>query len=404
MNNLLSEFTHLSNQCKCGREHFEITMEKVIVNKGALKEAASFIKDKSFNRIVIVVDKNTHDVAGQTFTDLFNSSEVEVDVCMIKEDEQNDVVANEESIVQLLLAVSKSTDVLVAVGAGTIHDITRFVSSKMDKPFISIPTAASVDGFNSMGAPLVIRGVKMTYQTQAPIAVFADVDILLRAPRKMTAAGFGDMLGKSTSLADWRFGHLIGNEPFCPLAYRLTEEALQACITNVEKIAAGEEEGIKVLTESLIQSGIAMLLIGHSYPASGAEHHLSHYWEMDFIRNKKAQVLHGAKVSISCWLISDFYRSEVTDAINQLERSTLENELINKVLEHKEDVLEIIKGIPEAVNLKEMIAIVGGETEPSQLGIDQDLLQKSFREAHLIRERFTFLRFYNQYIGNATNR
>ena len=64
------------------------------------------------------------------------------------------------------------------MGAGTLHDIVRFCSDKTTKPFISIPTAPSVDGFTSMGAPLIVRGVKKTFQTAAPIGVFADIDVL----------------------------------------------------------------------------------------------------------------------------------------------------------------------------------------------------------------------------------
>jgi glycerol-1-phosphate dehydrogenase [NAD(P)+] len=404
MDSGLSNRMELAKRCTCGHKHFDINIEEIVVDKGGLKNAVAFLKAKSFKNIVVVVDNNTYKAAGKALMRLLEKSEMNVEVCFIEEDEQNDVVANEESIVQLMLSVSKETDILLAVGAGTIHDIARFVSYKMEKPFISIPTAPSVDGFNSMGAPLVIKGVKTTYQTQAPIAVFADLDVLLTAPKKMIAAGFGDMLGKYTSLADWRFSHLVGDEPFCPLAYQITEEALEACVTNLEKIAAGNEEGFKVLTESLILSGIAMLLIGHSYPASGAEHHLSHYWEMEFLRKRKAQVLHGAKVSISCYLIADLYKTIVKKAIAEIETLplSLENKQIEKVIENKQAVLDIMDKIPDSTELKKMVSIVGGETEPKQLGIDDELIQKSYKEAHFIRERFTLLYFYNHYIREAT--
>ncbi len=122
---------------------------------------------------------------------------------------QGDVIADEEALIEAMLGIPQNADSIIAVGAGTIHDIARFASYKMAKPFISIPTAPSVDGFNSMGAPVVIKGVKTTYQMHSPIAVFADINVLQKAPKEMIAAGFGDMIGKYTSLADWKFSHLI---------------------------------------------------------------------------------------------------------------------------------------------------------------------------------------------------
>lgn len=401
MEKTLSNITKLAKQCNCGQKHYNLDIERIVISRGALNEVVSFLEEKSLINIVIVVDRNTYDAAGEVLTTLLKDSGVKVSVCFIKPDERNDVVANEESIIQLMLVVSKMTDCLLAVGAGTIHDIARFVSYKMEKPFISIPTAPSVDGFTSMGAPLVIKGIKTTYQTHAPIAVFADLGILINAPKKMIAAGFGDMLGKSTSLADWQFSHLVGGEPFCPLVYHMTKEALDDCITNLDLIAAGDEKGIKILVQSLINSGIAMLLMGHSYPASGAEHHLSHYWEMDFIRNKKAQVLHGAKVSISCYLIADFYKSVIKNFVSKAYTMPLSlvDENVKKVIDNKEEIIRIINSIPEPTKLKDMVGKLGGETEPIQLGIEADLVQRSFKEAHLIRDRFTLLYFYNHFGG-----
>ncbi len=60
---------------------------------------------------------------------------------------------------------------------------------------------------------------------------------------------------------------------------------------------------------ALIQSGLAMLMFGQSHPASGGEHHLSHYWEMEFLQKNRRQVLHGAKVGVSTILLTTLYSS-----------------------------------------------------------------------------------------------
>lgn len=393
----LSEFSNQARTCNCGNKHYEINVEKVVISRGAIIEVATFLKEKNYDRVTIVADEMTYKAAGQILRDSLIGKAVSAEVSIIKPDDQNDVVANEESIVQALLETSNDTDVLLAVGSGTIHDVTRFASYKMGKPFISIPTAPSVDGFNSMGAPLVIRGEKKTFQTQAPIAVFADLDILKEAPKKMIAAGFGDMLGKYTSLADWRFGSLIGGEPFCPVAASITEQALQSCVDFIDQIAEADEKGVRILMEALINSGFAMLLIGQSYPASGAEHHLSHYWEMEFLKLHKKQVLHGAKVSLACEIIASLYQNSFKNFLLNVEENS-EHPQINLLFDHRGAVLKIIERIPSSEMLSSFIAKVGGITTPAELGVSDELIHRSVKEAHHIRDRYTMLRFLNEVV------
>lgn len=97
----------------------------------------------------------------------------------------------------------------LAVGSGTITDITRFASFSARNPFISLPTAPSLDAYASAGAALTMGGFKLTVPGQAPVAIFADLQTLREASREMVAVGFGDVLGKHTSLADWRLGVLL---------------------------------------------------------------------------------------------------------------------------------------------------------------------------------------------------
>ena len=63
-------------------------------------------------------------------------------------------------------------------------------------------------------------------------------------------------------------------------------------------IASGEPEDCEKLMYALILSGLAMQMVGNSRPASCAEHHLSHLWEMEVV-NGPLDALHGEKSF--CW-------------------------------------------------------------------------------------------------------
>jgi len=396
MGKSIPELTRLANECTCGNKHYNIPIEKIEISHNAIHALPAFLKTKSFRKVSIVVDENTYAAAGQKVQAELSKENIESIICKLTPDENNDVIADEVTLIEALLEIPNDADVVIAVGSGTIHDIVRFSSYKMGKAFISVPTAPSVDGFNSMGAPIVVKGMKQTFQMHSPIAIFADIEVLQSAPKKMVAAGFGDMLGKFTSLADWQFGHLTAEEPYCPFVATITMEALKGCIENVDIISSADAEGIEILFDALIQSGLAMLIMGHSYPASGAEHHLSHFWEMEFLRRKKPQVLHGAKVGVTSQVIAALYKGEFLEFL--LNENIVNEQSFDKINLHKQEIVSIINQIPKADVLGQMIEKIGGDSTPEQLGVDEHLVAASIEGAHLIRNRYTMLRFLNENI------
>lgn len=374
-------YEDMKKHCTCPNKHYPLTIETIAIRNGASQELRSYLHEKKYRHVLLVYDDNTKEAGGEELKELLNENGFEVNASLILPDAQGDVIADEASLIQVMADADERVDVLIAVGAGTIHDITRFVSYKMGRPFVSFPTAPSVDGFTSMGAPVVLRKKKITFQTQAPVALFAEPDILRRAPGLMIAAGFGDMLGKYTSLADWKFGSLTAGEPYCRAAADMTEEALGSCMAHAADIAKRSDKGIHYLMTALVKSGLAMSLFGHSHPASGGEHHLSHFWEMSFLEGNRKQLLHGEKVGVSAALIADYYKSE-------LPRRMKADPKIDRVA-----VGHILTGIPDGDVLRGYLSKVGGKTKLNELGIEHQLYDDSLKQAHKIRSRSTMLKY-----------
>lgn len=368
-----------------------IGLDKIVIEAGALEQVAPYVA-ACFNSVLLVVDANTYEVAGNKLEQQLAAAQtVSVHTTYITANEIGDVVADEQSLIELTLAVKQHQPaVLLAVGSGTIHDVTRMVGYMLGLPFISIPTAPSVDGFNSKGAPVILRGEKKTIVSIGPDAVFADLNILKAAPRKLIAAGFGDILGKYTSLFDWKFGSLTNDEPYMEQAHHITKQALDKCVEAASLIEASDEKGIAYLMSGLIESGIAMLIFGKSHPASGAEHHLSHYWEMNFIKQGRKQLLHGAKVGVSCILIAELYHKLSHEEFG------LKLGVREAVRENWGQIKQLIAEIPTAEALKEMLNKVGGPAAIAELGISEELAQEALRQAHHVRpERYTLLHAHN---------
>jgi glycerol-1-phosphate dehydrogenase [NAD(P)+] len=282
----------------------------------------------------MIVDANTYRAVGETAETALRGQGWDVLTVMLEGD---DIIADACYVFQAMLALDHTPRTFVAVGSGTITDITRFVSHRSGREFISLPTAPSVDGFTSIGAPMVIEGVKTTVNCHGPLAVFADLPVLCAAPRKMIAAGFGDMLAKFTASADWELGSMFGGDPFVESIAARMRSSTWDCGRRADAIASGSAEGVRALMEGLIESGFCLLEYGSTLPASGWEHHISHTLEMKLLREGRHSILHGAKVGIGVLASARRY-----GAVWEMSREEAAARLQERALP---DVAEEIRGI-----------------------------------------------------------
>jgi len=430
----LKRWLHREIRCECGRTH-RVELDRVEIGPGALAQVPEEVLRRSWRRVAIVGDANTLAAAGHRLAGLLGGAGIAVQLCRIEANERGEVLADEQAIVQLLVELEPATDALIAAGSGTLHDIVRFAAHRTGRPFLSVPTAPSVDGFASTGAPLLLRGFKRTIPASSPAAIFADTDVLAAAPQPMVAAGFGDLLGKYTSLADWKLGRLLQDEAYCPLAAQITAEGLELCVRHVDEIARRTAHGVGLLMEGLILSGISMLMVGNSRPASGAEHHLSHFWEMRGIREGKPAFLHGAKVGTASVMIAGHYReiaampaeeaaarirawnppdpdaeiAQIREAYGPIAPEVVRENFPQpgepagtgsdaaeafreRVISRWRDIREIAAGVPAPGQLADWLRQTGGPASPEELGLGLEWVTQSLKSAFYVRSRYTVLR------------
>ena len=165
-----------------------------------------------------------------------------------------------------------------------------------------VGTAPSMDGYASSGAAMIIGGMKITYTTHPPKYIVADVDVVKNAPIDMLRAGYGDIVGKYSSLNDWKLSHLINNEHFCQEIYDLVLNVTDDIRDSAEDIVARKDEAIESLTKALVLIGVTLSLLGSTRPGSGSEHHLSHYFEITGILRDRPYFLHGVDVAYSTYV------------------------------------------------------------------------------------------------------
>ncbi len=403
--------------------------DPVVIDDDALARLADYCLANGLTRLLMVADVNTYAAQGEAVEATLTGRGLEVAKVVFDSPE---VVADAAHVLDALLASDPPGGspelTYLAVGSGTLTDITRFVSHRTGRAFLSIPTAPSVDGFASIGAPLIIHGVKKTVISQPPRAIFADLHTLTAAPPAMIAAGFGDMLGKFTSVADWRLGHLLWDEPYDEaIAQRMLATAWR-CAEEAEAIGRADPQGVRALMETLIESGFCMLDFGSSRPASGAEHHYSHFWEMTLLREGRPAILHGAKVGVATVLVAEIYaqirQMSLAAAAARLALATLpdrEDELTRiraaygdltpeiaadqapflnltaadfaelkvKILAHWDEIQAIAAQVPPPEEIKTWLWMAGGPVDVAGLGLTAEEQALAEANGHYLRQRFT---------------
>ena len=397
----------------------------VTIDDHAVENLVRFCKDEERTRLLVTADKNTWRVQGEAVYNALVDAGYDVKKVIFP---GPDVVADGDHVYQVFNVLENEERTLVSVGSGTVTDITRYVAHRARLEFISIPTAPSVDAYVSVGAPMIVSGVKVTYNCQAPIAVFADINTLVAAPRPMIAAGFGDMLAKFTSVADFRMAHIMRNEMFdAAIAVRMLETA-QRCAGAANAIAEGTPEGITTLLEALFDSGWCMVDFNNSRPASGTEHHYSHYWEMMLLREGRPAILHGAKTGVGTVLAADLYAQvralSRAEAADLLEASTLPDAeadiatihrvfgplsdevvetmrpfldmtpadydaLKRRVLDNWDAIQTAAADVPPPDTIAGWLRTAGGPTNVAELGLSAEEQFMAEQYSHFLRDRFT---------------
>ena len=187
----------------------------------------------------------------------------------------------------------------IAVGSGTINDITRTASYEVGRRYLVVGTAASMDGYSSYASAIQVKGFKQTLYGWAPLVIIADSDLLRNAPAAMTASGYGDLASKIPAGADWIIADCVGAEPIIPSIWDMVQADLHKWLAAPEKLKAGDDHAFEALFEGLTMTGFAMQAMRNTRPASGADHLFSHIWEMQDLQDAKGNpISHGFKVSI----------------------------------------------------------------------------------------------------------
>jgi glycerol-1-phosphate dehydrogenase [NAD(P)+] len=373
--------------------------------------------------VLIVADERTWEVAGDRLHAALGRI-CPVSRCVLRDPPGGQLHGTTELVEELDASQDRAHASYVAVGSGTVNDLTRALAHRRRQPYAVLATAASMNGYTSAIVALIDDGLKTTRPATPPVAVFADPQVLAAAPSELTLAGLGDLVSKPYCGCDFKLAARIRDEYHCPLPDQLLAGPFARLLEELPRFGVDSREGVRLLFQLLLISGLSMAVTGTSAPASGAEHLLSHYWDMIHLRDRRPLGLHGAQVGVASLVIDELYRRVLdcdfssagflpTPALAAEEarinatfgtlapavwpqwRTKLEGRSerdLRRLCAHQADIkAEISHTLEVGTAVRRVLSESGAPTSVQDIGLTREDLAAAVLNGRTIRDRYTIL-------------
>jgi glycerol-1-phosphate dehydrogenase [NAD(P)+] len=404
--------------------------KRLVIGPGCVRESAALFLDLfPGKKAIIVADRNTWEVAGKDVRESLCEAGVPQDEPFIFTDP--DLYAEWTYVEQLKARLSETDAIPIAVGSGVINDLTKYVAFLLGRRYMTVGTAASMDGYTAYGSSITIDGNKQTVDCPAPYGFVMDPVIAAEAPKELAASGYGDLIAKIPAGADWMLAEAAGVEAIDPLSWSLVQDGLREALADPLAVRNGDVAYTEKLSEGLLMSGFAMQAYRSSRPASGMEHQFSHCWDMENLCFQGKHVSHGFKVGIgtlastasqefllekglegldveacvASWKsweeteedirrIFEGKPGHLSRALKETKEKYVDRDGLRKQLEALKAAWPVLScrirdQIIPFETLRENLRLVGAPYEPEMIGVSRDRLRSTLACIPYMRGRFT---------------
>lgn len=266
---------------------------KVLIGEGVISKLGDFVKESAGRkRVVVASGSNVQSRVREAVDRALGGRAAWVEV-----------TAADTANVERVVKESSASGCIVGVGGGKSVDVGKLAAFRRRLPFYSVPTSASHDGISSPFASL--KGLDRPYSVMAkpPLGILADIEVISSAPRRLLAAGCGDLVSKLTAVKDWQLGHEVTGEYYGSYAASLALMSADVVLKGSKKIGGFGRGSVRDLVEALISTGVAAGIAGSSRPCSGSEHLFCHY--LDLLAPDSG--LHGEKCGVGTIMMAKLH-------------------------------------------------------------------------------------------------
>ena len=418
----VEKYLNVELTCDCGLTHYA-PIRAVRTGSGVLACLPEYVRDFGYHRPYLICDKITYEIAGKKCAQLLEEAGFQTDVLILKH-----MGFDEATLGEIVIHLPMDCDLMIGCGTGSINDMLRYAAFKLSRPCFTVCTGAPMDGFSASVGIMNVNNLKATMPARCTEVILGDTDILVGAPYRMTIAGFDDLTAKLNASNDWHLDVLINGAHYCQKVDELILSYVNDTVSKAEKLKNRDPEAIGDVFNALLLTGASTSLYGNSRPISGAEHHMSHYWEVLGEQRGKPFAMHGEQAAVGTVLAlrmveelraqkkidfdrarekarqydAEKWKEEVrraygnaSDAIIDLEESAGKNETAGRLrridtIERKwDEVLTLLNGVFSSERLRDILVEIGSPCDPKDIGITPEMLRDTYLYCKETRDRYT---------------
>ncbi|MGW4637738.1 iron-containing alcohol dehydrogenase family protein [Sphaerisporangium sp. NPDC004334] len=207
-------------------------------------------------------------------------------------------------------------EAVVGIGGGKTIDVTKYAASLAGIPMVAVATNLSHDGICSPVSSLEHESGKGSFGVPMPLAILVDLDFVHGAPPALVRSGVGDVISNLSAIDDWQLGSVERGEPIDGLAVSMARTSAEAVLGRVDSVES--DAFLTVLAESLILSGMSMVVAGSSRPSSGGDHEILHAVDQLYPGTSNHGELAGVGAAFCFFLREDEHRlSQITGCLRR---------------------------------------------------------------------------------------
>ena len=270
-----------------------VTYESIVFKESLEGHEANLVASLNLgSNFAVVADEATFEALGRRVA---KALETFGPVKTIVLDHPHADIATAESLKEQL----KGSEVVVAVGSGTINDLCKYATFLDGRSYCVFGTAASMNGYTSSTASMTLpSGLKVSIPAQAPKGFFVDLTVSANAPSYLTASGFADCMARSVAQVDWWMSHRLLGTDYWTSPYLIQDEDEVELNKKAGLLPKGDIAAIASLYRVLTLCGLGIEFTGVSHHGSMGEHQISHYIDC-FAGDKHPGTLHGQQVGVA---------------------------------------------------------------------------------------------------------
>jgi len=220
----------------------------------------------------------------------------------------------------------------------------------------------------------------------------------------------------------------VNGEYFCQWIYDLTMQMVEQTLSLAQGLLKREAESVRVLMEALVVVGVAMSFAGSSRPASGSEHHLSHFFEITGIVHDKPYFSHGVDVAYSTVVTAQLreqllskpwpqvqyrpdraaYEAEIARIYGSVARGCIdlqdkvgryEMDMLPTYREKEAQIRKVLSEMPKASRIQKLLEDVKLDMTEFYHLYGQEKLEDALWYAKELKDRYTVLWMYYDLFG-----